>query len=168
MNEKRKRERRNWRSKPDYPFFDSEGNWVLKNRRRVLDRRLSQSTPQSPAESEPKYRLRLFFQGKVKELSLTGATTLTLGRKPDCDIEVSISQASREHARIEAADAGFVLTDQSVNGTYLKFDDGSEIHLLKDSVALQGSGMMSLGKPILEREPSLIYFWCSARRAETE
>jgi hypothetical protein len=161
MAEQRKRERRNWRSKPGYPFFDSDGNWVTSNRRRVVDRRVSGLGQTAPSQPVNKQRLRLYFHDAVKEISPGAATALILGRKVGCDIEVPASQVSREHARVEYLDAGFVLVDQSTNGTYVRFDDGKQAHVLNDRIAVQGSGIISLGKPIQEREADLIYFWCS-------
>jgi len=39
MKERRKQERRRWGRKVTYPFIDSEGVLVTKNRRRKIDRR---------------------------------------------------------------------------------------------------------------------------------
>ena len=41
MKERRKRERRNWVVKPEFPLTDCNGEVVVKNRRRLLDRRMS-------------------------------------------------------------------------------------------------------------------------------
>jgi hypothetical protein len=165
MDERRKRERRNWRSKPEYPFFDSEGNWVIKNRRRTLDRRLGQAPQRSPSERESRRCLRLVFQGEEKMLSLDHTIPLRLGRKPGCDIEVSASHVSREHARIETSAGEFVLIDQSTNGTYIKLERGSERHVLKGRLVIHGGGVMRLGKPISKRASELIYFWCDTAGA---
>ncbi len=52
--ERRAQERRSWSERPSYPFLDSNGDWVVKNRRLVLDRRLNcrsvQETHQSPTD----------------------------------------------------------------------------------------------------------------------
>ncbi len=52
------------------------------------------------------------------------ATALSMGRQANCDIEVPASQASRQHARVEHLDGGFVPTDHSTNGTYIRFNGG--------------------------------------------
>jgi hypothetical protein len=160
MTERRKGERRNWRSKPGYPLQDSTGVLVIGNRRRVVERRSRLQT--APAEQQTGHgRLRLYFHASVTELSAAAARTLILGRASGCDIEVSASHVSRQHARVEASASFFALMDGSTNGTYVRFDDGREMHLVKERLVLQGSGIISLGKPITEREPDLIYFLCA-------
>jgi hypothetical protein len=159
MVERRKRERRNWRSKSRYPLFDAAGILVIGNRRRIVDRRASgKSTFGKPAGNE---RLRLYFHAGVIELSSGTSRTVVLGRAAACDIEVTQCHVSRQHARIEGPESAFALIDTSTNGTYIKFDNGREMHLVNDRLALEGSGIISLGKPITERAPDLIYFLCA-------
>jgi hypothetical protein len=159
MVERRKGERRNWRSKPRFPLLDSEGTLVMSNRRRTVDRRAG-SHPQPLQVGNPD-RLRLYIHEKVRELSRDTAKSLVLGRAPGCDIEVQASHVSRRHAAIEYVVSGFVLIDDSTNGTYIRFDDGRERHLIKDQLLVEGSGIISLGKPIAQRDSNLIYFWCA-------
>lgn len=46
--------------------------------------------------------------------------SVTIGRLPECDVVVDDAGASRQHARIERTESGFVLTDLgSTNGTML-------------------------------------------------
>ena len=52
MKERRKQERRRWGRKVTYPFIDSEGVLVTKNRRRKIDRR--DVTPEEQAADESK------------------------------------------------------------------------------------------------------------------
>lgn len=157
MAERRKRQRRTESLKLSYPRPDSNGVYVTGNRRRVIDRRV-----QDPARvSRPfENRCRLRFQGEVKETSSGTAAPVLLGRASGCDIKVSSCEISRRHARIEYVGAGFILIDQSTNGTYVRFDDGGQIHVIKDRIDIRGSGVISLGKPVLKRAPNLIYFWC--------
>jgi len=69
-----------------------------------------------------------------------------MGRGPDNEIVVPHAVASRVHARIEYRRGRFILVDQSLNGTYLDIHGGTEIVLRRDEIALEGSGLISLGK----------------------
>lgn len=160
MVEQRKQPRRTWRPKPSFPCPDSDGNWVTSNRRNGADRRIGDAEQLLPPPLDNKHRLYLRFYDNVKEVLSDAATPLVLGREAGCDIELSVRQVSRRHARIEYLNAEFVLIDQSINGSYVKFDDGGRIHVVKNQISLRGSGIISLGKPILKRGQNLIYFWC--------
>ena len=52
--------------------------------------------------------------------------------------------ASRSHARITVRGGRFYLADHSTNGTYVLSDGGSEIHVHRDEVLLQGAGRIRL------------------------
>ena len=72
--------------------------------------------------------------------------SLTIGRAEENDIVVQGNLISRIHARIEIARNKFLLVDQSTNGTFVTTQDGKEAFVRRDSVALQGKGMIGLGK----------------------
>ena len=65
---------------------------------------------------------------------------------------------SRRHARIERRDNGFVLIDQSTNGTWLCQEGEDEIGLRQEEAPLIGQGTFSLGHPAKEGLPSVAYF----------
>jgi adenylate cyclase len=71
---------------------------------------------------------------------------IRMGRGPDNEIVVPHAVASRVHARIEYRRGRFILVDQSLNGTYLDIHGGTAIALRRDEIALEGSGLISLGK----------------------
>jgi adenylate cyclase len=71
---------------------------------------------------------------------------LRMGRGSENEFVVADPLASRLHARIEYRHNRFVLIDQSLNGTYLRPDGRAEIAVRRDEVALEGSGLISLGK----------------------
>lgn len=71
---------------------------------------------------------------------------LTLGRADENDIVVLGTLISRLHARLEVARDRFLLVDQSTNGTFVTNQDGKEAFVRRDSVVLQGSGWIGLGK----------------------
>jgi adenylate cyclase len=71
---------------------------------------------------------------------------LRMGRGAENEFVVTDPLASREHARIEYRHDRFVLIDQSLNGTYLRRDGMAEVTLRREEVALDGSGLIGLGK----------------------
>jgi adenylate cyclase len=90
-------------------------------------------------------RLRLRYLGR--EFVLEDAPkSLTMGRADDNDLVVRGNLISRIHARIEAERNRFVLIDQSTNGTFVTTDEGRESFARRDSVTLEGRGMIGLGR----------------------
>lgn len=94
-------------------------------------------------------RLVIDYRGQRRELSAR-QPTLILGRAEQNDVVVRNGLASRLHARIELRKGNFILTDQSINGTYVLGDDGQASYVRRDSIALQGTGLLGLG---IEPEP---------------
>lgn len=75
--------------------------------------------------------------------ALTGSH-LTLGRLAECDVVVDDPGASRQHARVNRTDSGFVLTDLgSTNGTLVNGESIRE-HLLEDG------DRITIGETMLE------------------
>jgi class 3 adenylate cyclase len=95
-------------------------------------------TGHRPKRVRVRYLGREFVLGEGKE-------SLTMGRADDSDIVVKGNLVSRLHARIEMARNKFVLVDQSTNGTFVTNEEGKESFVRRDSVALQGAGMIGLG-----------------------
>ncbi len=110
----------------------------------------------------PEVRLCLRFRGKELELSRQHPVA-TIGRSPENDFVVDDDFASRAHARIEYHRGGFVLLDQSTNGTFVLMKDGELVHLRRDRLPLRGAGMISIGRAF-SSEPSaeVIHFACQA------
>jgi len=78
-----------------------------------------------------------------KSVSLDRPET-TLGRLPECDVVVSDSGASRQHARIRRDDGTFVLTDLgSTNGTLVN-DEAVQERTLEDG------DRITIGETVLE------------------
>ncbi|HJY82498.1 MAG TPA: adenylate/guanylate cyclase domain-containing protein [Candidatus Binatia bacterium] len=110
----------------------------------------------------PETRLCLRFRGKEIELSRQHPVA-TIGRSPKNDFVVEDDFASRAHARIEYHRSGFVLLDQSINGTFVLTKDGEPVHLRRDSLPLRGAGMISIGRAFSsESSAQVIYFVCQA------
>lgn len=72
---------------------------------------------------------------------------LQMGRADANDFVVADAQVSRVHARIELRRNRFFLVDQSSNGTFLSIRGKAEVMLRRDEIALESSGLISLGTP---------------------
>lgn len=83
---------------------------------------------------------------------------VVLGRGDNCDLVVHNGFASRQHVRIELRFGKFVVADQSTNGTYLRFGDGTVVRLMREEMILRGSGSISLGQPYSENPGELVEF----------
>ena len=81
-----------------------------------------------------------------------------LGRGGDCKIVVVNNFASRQHAAVESRSGNFILQDNSINGTYIRFDDGQVVYINNDEAILRGIGTISLGRPYTENPTELIIF----------
>lgn len=90
-------------------------------------------------------RLALRWDGKAY---LVDASTsqMQIGRDRECDLRMQGSKVSRKHARIEMRPKeGFVLVDESSNGTYLFVDGVGESRLHNEEAALHGHGRIAFG-----------------------
>lgn len=136
--EQRHHERRQWNLAVSYPFFDSNGQEVLKNRRRTVDRRLSFMEIQQPVTLELRY-------GNQEIEMISG--NLKIGRHSSNDIVINHPLVSRYHAVILAVSGGFMLMDTSRNGTFIRLGDSNEdIHVYAGEFILKGHGVIRLGR----------------------
>jgi class 3 adenylate cyclase len=87
-----------------------------------------------------------------------GRESLTLGRAEDNDIVVKGNLISRVHARIEMGRNKVVLVDQSTNGSFVTTQDGKEAFVRRDSVTLQGRGLIGLGRLPVANTPDAIRY----------
>jgi adenylate cyclase len=85
------------------------------------------------------YRTRVIHVGKERR-------SVVLGRDTDADLVVADRMASRAHCEIEQRQDTFVLSDRSVNGTYLSIDGEREIVLRSEEAQLRGHGFITLGQ----------------------
>jgi hypothetical protein len=90
-------------------------------------------------------RVRLRYLGREYLLD-DSKKELTMGRAEENDIVIKGTLISRLHAKIEASRDKFLLIDQSTNGTFVTSQEGKEAFVRRDSVILQGKGMIGLGK----------------------
>jgi adenylate cyclase len=95
---------------------------------------------------QPRVVLRLTCQGATVVRRRDGDTAL-IGRDPECDLRVEGGAVSRRHCTILRRDAGFVLCDQSTNGTFVSVAGHDEVHVHAREVPLGKSGLIALGRP---------------------
>ncbi len=76
-----------------------------------------------------------------------------VGRATDAELCINDPRVSRLHARIDWRNSGFVLTDMSSFGTWVRFDGSdSPVRLRRDACILHGTGQIALG--VSFNEPS--------------
>ena len=69
-----------------------------------------------------------------------------IGRDAHCQLVVSGTMASRQHASVQWRRGKFVLADRSTNGTFVVPDGGHPLHLRREEFVLQGTGVIGLGE----------------------
>ena len=90
--------------------------------------------------------LKLIYRGNIFIVN-QNRPALLMGRDDSNDIVIVSLFASRVHARVQARDGHFVLTDLSSNGTFLLVDEhSSEVVLRREEAVLGGRGWIGLGK----------------------
>lgn len=154
---RRKSDRRKYRSRPTFPLVDSDGNLVKANRRRIIDRRLAKISEDDLDEARHMHRMTLRFHGARQQLS-ADKPKLVLGRTHLCDLQVLQGPVSREHCIIEIRDGHIHLEDKSTNGTYIRHQNGDQEYIHQGSVLIHGSGVISLGFSTDENTENLIHF----------
>ncbi|HSM99214.1 MAG TPA: adenylate/guanylate cyclase domain-containing protein [Gallionella sp.] len=87
-----------------------------------------------------------------------GHRSAVLGRDETCDLIVRNDLASRLHINIELRFGKFIIADQSTNGTYIRFSDGSVVHITREEISLKGSGSISLGQSFAENPSDVVEF----------
>ncbi len=102
--------------------------------------------------------LRLRFRGEEILVGENGKVTITMGRADENDVVIKGNLISRVHARIDAARNRFVLVDESTNGTFIQQDAGEELYVRRDSTALTGSGVISMGRVAARGTPLAIEY----------
>ena len=82
-----------------------------------------------------------------------------VGRATDAQLCINDPRVSRLHARIDWRNSGFVLTDMSSFGTWVRFD-GSDtpVRLRRDACILHGTGQIALGVSFSEPSAPIMSF----------
>ena len=158
-------DRRKMITTPLFPFFDSEDTLVRQDRRQIPERRINNilidEAPQDVINVEVSdignKRLFIWFQDEIHEVK-RGGEGVWVGRSSDCFATFSSRFISRKHSKLCFEDGAYYLIDDSVNGTYIKNDDG-EVFVTKDKIMVKGSGIISLGVPFDHSESDVIHYF---------
>lgn len=94
--------------------------------------------------SEVNQRLKLQY-GALTLYAGIDCSDVMMGRADENQIVVLNDEASRQHAQILYKRGQFLLQDLSTNGTYVKKDGLQAFHVRRDSIVLDGKGILSLG-----------------------
>jgi adenylate cyclase len=86
-------------------------------------------------------------------------TELTVGRA-DADILIQDRMVSRRHAIIRYTSRRFVLTDLSLNGTFIRYDTAQEVFARRESVDIVGAGAIGFGNPTDVPETRVLFRFC--------
>lgn len=70
---------------------------------------------------------------------------VTIGRHAEHDIHIDHEAVSRHHADVALRGDRFVVVDRSTNGTYIYVDHGPVLRVVREEVALSGSGRIGPG-----------------------
>lgn len=111
----------------------------------------------APPAARPSQRLRIRHQQGVQFVD-ESRPVLLLGRERANDVTIMDPRASRQHARIECRREGFVLFDQSTNGTYVALEGQGDHHLKQDHLLLSAPGRIGCGFSADEVERDLVFF----------
>ncbi len=113
----------------------------------------------TPAARHSPSRLVLRASGREYLVDARQAA-VTVGRAEDNDLVLKGNLVSRLHARIELSRSRFVLTDQSTNGCFVVPAGGAELFVRRDSLVLQGSGVIGLGQSPETGAPQTLEYSC--------
>ena len=112
--------------------------------------------------------MRLTARLKARTLEIgPDRASLRMGRGTENEFVVADPLVSRTHARIEYRHDRFVLIDQSLNGTYLRRQGMAEVALRREEIALEGSGLIGLGKTPADAPQLCVRFTVHRRSANT-
>lgn len=102
---------------------------------------------------------RMLLRYRAREVEIDEAYPMVaMGRVASNDLIVDHDLVSRLHARIEHRKGKFTLTDLSTNGTQVIMNGGAPQYVRRDSLILEGSGMIGLGRVPLSDSPETIHY----------
>lgn len=81
-----------------------------------------------------------------------------IGRHEDCHIRILDRRVSRLHAMVEYFKGKYLLTDRSLNGTYVQIDGREMVVLKKDQLVLVNKGIIGIGQKAQESEKNAVRF----------
>lgn len=123
----------------------------------AVGRQASSALPEGTPDKADPLRARI-RHGADTLLIEEQRPVLLFGRELGNDVVIPDPRASRHHARIERRRSGFVLVDQSTNGTFLVDNSGAERNVKGGEIPLAGSGRIGCGFPVNDAERDLVFF----------
>lgn len=123
----------------------------------AVGRQAGATAAAAPAASRNTQKLRIRHQDSTLTVEDLRPVVL-FGRELGNDIVIADPRASRQHARIERTREGFVLIDQSTNGTFLLEDGRVEYCVKNEGVPLKGPGRIGCGFSCSEIERDLLFY----------
>jgi class 3 adenylate cyclase len=108
-------------------------------------------------EDDKVTRLQLIYHD-IEVSLLEDMPIFTLGRDASCSMTIEGKLISRNHASIEYKKGKFIFSDTSTNGTYIRTEEGRNIYVRREEVALWGLGNISLGRVPEEDEDNLVQY----------
>jgi adenylate cyclase len=136
---------------------------VICEREDTLSTRFGMPAYRKPPDNDEEMLLRYRDQSFVINNEHKSAA---LGRDETCDLVVRSDLASRLHINIELRFGKFIIADQSTNGTYIRFSDGSVVHITREEISLKGNGSISLGQSFAEHPAEVVEFSISSARVQ--
>ncbi len=112
---------------------------------------------QTPSTQKKHARMVLEYQG-IKAECGEDHTAVVMGRQEGNDLVVKHNLISRLHAKVEFRKGNFILTDQSINGTYVRTNEGEEAFVRRDAFTLKGSGALGLGQSLTRESEDAVRY----------
>ena len=125
--DRRKNERRRWGRKVTYPFIDSDGVLVTKNRRRKIDRREEPAVEETQDESMPASPAPI----AVAEKSVKKKTSVDMSDSKVMELEEALQNNSGPISRIETSIKD--LESKILEATGIESGDGLELGFEPDT-----------------------------------
>jgi class 3 adenylate cyclase len=88
------------------------------------------------------------------------SNSFVIGRDASCQLLVTGTKTSRQHAVVDWRRGKFVLADRSTNGSFVLPDGGQVIHLRREEFVLHGSGLIGFGEHPREGDVAAVRYEC--------
>ncbi|MBY0412106.1 MAG: adenylate/guanylate cyclase domain-containing protein, partial [Burkholderiaceae bacterium] len=110
---------------------------------------------------------QIHFAGQGVNMSFTSLEVpIQLGRAANAHLCMNDPRVSRLHARMEWHNSGFVLTDMSSFGTWVRFEgSNATVRLRRSSCILHGAGDIALGVAFTEADAPVVQFQITGAKA---
>ncbi len=103
--------------------------------------------------------MQLHYGGRRFTVAQQG-NSFVIGRDASCQLLVTGTKTSRQHAVVEWRRGKFVLADRSTNGSFVLPDGGQVIHLRREEFVLHGSGLIGFGEHPREGDVAAVRYEC--------